>query len=1276
MLAAECQRSDSPFPGLRSFSQDESELFFGREGQSDELARKLGKTRFVAVVGTSGSGKSSLVRAGLLPCLQSGCLVKAGSNWRIVDMRPGGLAIDNLAAALDIAKMLEQAVEPESLRISSLALLELIGRARQATRIQANENVLILVDQFEELFRYANRDNSMAERDEKAAFVKLLLEVSKQTELPVYVVITMRSDFLGDCARFRDLPEAINAGQYLIPRMTRDQRRSAIEGPIRMAGGTITPRLVQRILNELGEDPGQLPVMQHALMRTWSHWKSENRPQDPLDFADYEAIGTMEKAISTHAEEAYEEVRSGLGERVATVVQRLFQRLSDQDQYGRETRRPTPMEELAEVCEAPLDQVGEIVESFRKEGRSFLSPLTGDLTGSRVIDITHECLLRSWDRLHDWNREEEESRRVYLRIATRAQDALVAESDKAVRSPAPDQRFVDYLEGIVLDRSVEWWNQRQPNQAWAKRYAGQFDLAQKYLRESKEHAERIRSRRLVGRTATIAVVGLLVIAGIALRVYKYKSDRETAKVLAMAALAVPQQTPAQTKNPRLSALLADASLGVNATTKAQSILSASLDALPLPLKSLTGEPVYAVEFSPEGKWFAVGGENRIDLYDENGVKQKSWTGEGRGGKVKKIIFTAESEVKAAVDKQIVIWGVDSDIRVQLTCPAEVEDFSESEDGRTVVALCGGKAYLWTAPNVAGRTLPTEPDKSKDQSGEVVALAVSADGSSLAYLSLGRIEVLNIGDPLRVPRTIGAPKTIYDSNSSNSAVHITNPVPTEIQFDPLIPDALITADSDGGVRSWRYSQAEKKAARETQSSGFASGSRLGTQASLYSAAESTVLFKLLSSATHLSVNQGGWVTATDDDGNGKIWDIARGVEVVQLGLGMPVKGITASQHGQHLAAVVEGAADHRSSLHLWKLGHYLQSLTDASIRSHGRYVITRPNPASKNPMFTIVDVEKEKIAAEFPETNWNYIPLTISHDGKRIAGFPSSGGLIVNDFSAGKMGEKIWQSAAESIAIYEGTFSFSPDLQYLAGIIDGPKGRHFAVWNLKADASPKTDLPATPEALGMWDFSPDSQSIFVVTDKWGLHRYGIADGRAIPFFWGTKLKFSVVGSSVDGHTGAAVETSNCEDSAGRTESFPQSTIKIFDVPQGLLRSKWAASGCVYNFWFSENSDYIATLDKDKRTIRLWEVASKTERARLQNSEDVLDVDLTAEPKPRIVVVDQAHYNVYSWQQEDLRKERCNRASDDLTPQEWNKYAPDEEYRKHTTCADTPPTLPKW
>jgi WD40 repeat protein len=470
--------SRAPFPGLRSFSQDESELFFGREGQSDELARKLGQARFIAVVGTSGSGKSSLVRAGLLASLEGGCLVKVGSNWRIVDMRPGGRPIDNLAAALDAARLSETPVDPASLRGSSLALLDFARQAHEEKRLDADENLLILVDQFEEIFRYKSSESSMDDRDEKAAFVKLLLEVAKQRAFPVYVVITMRSDFLGDCAGFRDLPETINSGQYLIPRMTREQRREAIEGPIHMAGSAITPRLVQRILNDVGEDPDQLPVMQHALMRTWYRWRNQLDADRPVDTEDYEAIGTLDNALSSHADKAYAEASAKVPERGAQIVKRIFQRLRERDSSGRETRRPTPLRELCEISEATQEDMLAVLECFRREGRSFLMPpMTINLQGDREVDITHESLLRQWKRLQGppsddsgWLAEEEESRRNMVRLADRAEQQVEGNPD--------------YLRGPLLQMALDWWDKRKPIEAWARRYTPSFVIAEAYLRKS------------------------------------------------------------------------------------------------------------------------------------------------------------------------------------------------------------------------------------------------------------------------------------------------------------------------------------------------------------------------------------------------------------------------------------------------------------------------------------------------------------------------------------------------------------------------------------------------------------------------------------------------------------------------------------------------------------------------------------------------------------------------------------------------------------------------
>ena len=304
---------DNPFPGLRAFGVEESHLFFGRERATDELLRKLRSNRFIAVVGTSGSGKSSLVQAGMLPDLHGGLMTSAGSSWRVAVFRPGNAPIRAMAKALSQPEVfgssgadaeLKTAITETVLRRGAKGLIDLTLQARMAS----HENLLVVIDQFEELFRFKNARPDAHSADEAAAFVKLLLEASTQSLAPIYVVLTMRSEFLGDCTQFRDLPAAINAGQYLIPRMTRDQQKEAITGPVAVGGARLTPRLLQRLLNDVGDTPDKLPILQHAMMRTWDNWVHRQRPNEPIDIPHYEAIGTMSEALSRHADEAFNEL--------------------------------------------------------------------------------------------------------------------------------------------------------------------------------------------------------------------------------------------------------------------------------------------------------------------------------------------------------------------------------------------------------------------------------------------------------------------------------------------------------------------------------------------------------------------------------------------------------------------------------------------------------------------------------------------------------------------------------------------------------------------------------------------------------------------------------------------------------------------------------------------------------------------------------------------------------------------------------------------------------
>jgi tetratricopeptide (TPR) repeat protein len=474
----------NPFPGLRPFEADEEHLFFGREKEIADLVRRLGSHRFLSVIGTSGSGKSSLVRSGLIPSLHSGVMVKTGSAWRVAVMRPGGNPLGHLAAALDHPDVLGQL---GALANTSRVLLEatlsrgslgVVDAVRQA-RLAPYENVLIVVDQFEELFRFRRASDVDNTRDEAVVFVKLLLEAARQTTVPIYVVLTMRSDFIGDCMRYPGLPEAVNDGQYLVPRMPRDGLRAAITGPIAVAGAQIAPRLVLRLLNDVGERQDELPLVQHVLMRTWDEWSRHNSPGTPIDLDNYEAVGGLQNALSMHAEEAYQETGS---EHMKRLTERIFCALTDTFTDPRGVRRPTSVGDLAQICEAPESEAMAIVEIFRRPGRTFLTPPAGvPLTADVVVDLSHESLMRCWTRLITWAQQERLSTSIYSRLAREA---------------------TWYGEGAAglwddpeLELGLKWRRENRPTAAWARRYGDTFARAMEFLDRSEQQRARMRAER-------------------------------------------------------------------------------------------------------------------------------------------------------------------------------------------------------------------------------------------------------------------------------------------------------------------------------------------------------------------------------------------------------------------------------------------------------------------------------------------------------------------------------------------------------------------------------------------------------------------------------------------------------------------------------------------------------------------------------------------------------------------------------------------------------------
>jgi hypothetical protein len=344
--------------------------------------------------------------------------------------------------------------------------------------LSEGEHLLVLVDQFEELFRLKTSEDPGRDADEKAAFVRLLLMAGGQhagraSHPRVHVLAAMRSEFLGRASVFRGLPEAIDQGQYLIPRLTREQLRRAIECPARVCGGEVEERLVQQLLNELGDDQDHLPVLQHALMRCWEFRDSGNR----IGADAYKASGGFAGALSMDANGALDDVRCSLADRGTLIVKRVFQALRETDINGGQTRRPTTVADLCEMGDCTVDEMKTALDPFRK--RSFvLPPLPTPLEPETLVDISHEALLRGWDRLTKWIQEDDVERQRYVRIATRAADEQGSDHP-------------DYFAPPVLPILVTFWRDRNPPRAWAIRHHPGYDAAKAFLEESERHQQAI-----------------------------------------------------------------------------------------------------------------------------------------------------------------------------------------------------------------------------------------------------------------------------------------------------------------------------------------------------------------------------------------------------------------------------------------------------------------------------------------------------------------------------------------------------------------------------------------------------------------------------------------------------------------------------------------------------------------------------------------------------------------------------------------------------------------
>jgi tetratricopeptide (TPR) repeat protein len=519
-----------PYPGLRSFERGENRLFFGRDGCVDQMLTRLAERRFLAVLGSSGTGKSSLVKTGLYSALEMGLLSGAESQWLIAEFRPGDDPIGHLARALLQARSLATKGRPPPTADEITALRtrfrrqgprELIKWCEEGNLPQ-DTNLLIVADQFEELFRQSDGGRESAQ-----AFVSLLLEsrwprgvnAPGEAELPIYVTITMRSEYLGACALIHGLAEAVNEGTYLTPRMKRREVEEAIVGPARVCGFEVEPRLVNRLLNDMADfapwDEGggkddlsqlarradQLPLMQHALNQMWRRAREQQKDEEglTLKLADYHGL---EPELDAHAEEVYGKLNAS----VRPTAECVFRAVTSGTTVSVAVRRPTKFGELVDICGSEnRASVAKVIAAFGPHGCQFLTsdlPLTDAPPPENArIDIAHESLIRQWKRLSKW---------------------LVEEGGYAAswRRLRDDAQRKNLLYGQALSDAVSFRKKSQLTDAWASRYGGDFKNVTGLIKKSVWH------RRL--RYA----IGVALLAAVLTGVYFYRQKNEQAKFAA------------------------------------------------------------------------------------------------------------------------------------------------------------------------------------------------------------------------------------------------------------------------------------------------------------------------------------------------------------------------------------------------------------------------------------------------------------------------------------------------------------------------------------------------------------------------------------------------------------------------------------------------------------------------------------------------------------------------------------------------------------------------
>jgi WD40 repeat protein/class 3 adenylate cyclase len=1197
---AAAEEVENPYKGLRAFQEADAANFFGQEALIDRLVARLGEgvplARFLAVVGPSGSGKSSVVRAGLLPALRRGVL-PGSERWVILELIPGSQPLAELAAGLGRTFNGDAEALLADLSADEQGLLRVTTRLLQTAPGQPPELVLV-VDQFEEVFTL------VAEEPARVHFLESLSRVVTEPTSRVRVVVTLRADFYDRPLLYPDPGEFVRQRTEVVLPLTPDALVRAITEPARRAGVTVEPELVPAILRDVGEQPGTLPLLQYALTELF-----ERRQERRLTHEAYRASGGVLGTLAHRADELYASVTPA----EQALARQAFLRLITLGEGVEDTRRRVRRSELeALVAQDEIALLEGVLEQF-----SHWRLLTFDrdpLTGEATIEIAHEALLQTWGQLREWLAASRDALRVQRQLGTAASEWM--QSGKDASFLASGVRLAQFAalaasEEVALTTSERAYltasmaQEQQQEIIERTRQARELELARETANAQRQAASRLR-----GLVAALGIF-LLVAGGLAVFAFRQQGVAEAQSQLARQSAATAEANRAQAEDNL------QRSEALRLAAEANSLLAAHGDAELIALLSIRS---ITTQYSPQGDGVLAGAAS-LD-YARHIFR-------GHSDAVNSAVFAPNGQtmLTGSTDKTARLWDIQTG--------DEVRRFTGHTDLIWAVAFAPDGKHIATA---SGDTTVRLWDP---QSGAEVRRLTGHTGfvDAVAFAPNGQTLLTGSGD---------ASARLWDVRTGAEILQLSHDdTVTGVTFSPD-GKLLLTNSFDGTARLWDASAGTEIRRFSVKGGGLGvafspdgqyilTGS-LGGDVSLWEVATGQ-LIRTLKGHTNWTLGvafspDGSMASTASDDGTARLWDLRTGTELRRLvGQSQYVRAAAFSPDGETILT-----AGYDKTARLWDttpragLPRFISTagVRDGTFSPDGASVLTGSYDGTVQLWETHTGREVRRIVGH----TRTVLAVTFSPDGQTILTGGTDQTVRLWDRQTGVERQRF--NASE----YVPSAAFSPEGRLLLTGSYNSSKPVARLWDLQTGQEIRQ---IAGHGLWVWDvaFAPDGQTFLTAggTDH-TARLWETETGREVQRFAGHTDNLSSVAFSPDGKL---VLT------GGDTSA------RLWDAHTGAeLRRFIGHTDYVFGATFSPDGNYVLTGSADK-TARLWKAQTGQEVRRFIGHTAALSkVAYSPDGKYILTTSDDATARLWDADYHDTLRALCQRLPRDFSEEERLQY----------------------